>query len=48
MQAADEIHTISWADSVSVGYIKRTLRAPAKENTLVLIAVGIGDKNTVE
>ena len=27
---------------------KRTLRAPTKENTLVLIAVDIGGKNTQE
>ena len=30
------------------GIYKRTLRAPAKENTLVLIAVDIGGKNTQE
>ena len=28
------------------GIYKRTLRAPTKENALVLIAVDIGDKNT--
>ena len=30
------------------GIYKRTLRAPTKENTLVLIAVDIGGKNTQE
>ena len=30
------------------GIYKRTLRAPAKENTLVVIAVDIGGKNTEE
>ena len=30
------------------GIYKRTWRVFTKENTLVLIAVGIGDKNTVE
>ena len=30
------------------GMYKRTLRAPTKENTLVLIAVGIGGKNIAE
>ena len=30
------------------GIYKRTLKAPTKENTLVLIAVGIGGKNTHE
>jgi len=30
------------------GIYKRTLRTPTKENTLVLIAVGVGGKNTQE
>ena len=30
------------------GIYKKTLRAPTKENTLVLIAVDIGDKNEQE
>ena len=30
------------------GIYKRTLRAPTKENTLALIAVDIGGKNTHE
>jgi len=30
------------------GIYKRSLRAPTKENTLVLIAVDIGGKNTQE
>ena len=30
------------------GIYKRSLRAPTKENALVLIAVGIGGKNTQE
>ena len=30
------------------GIYKRTLRAPTKENALVLIAVDIGGKNTQE
>ena len=30
------------------GTYKRTLRAPTKENALVLVVVDIGDKNTQE
>ena len=30
------------------GIYKRLLRAPTKENTLILIAVGVGGKNTEE
>ena len=41
-----QMHTINEADSVSMGIYKRTLRAPTKESTLVLIAVNIGGKNT--
>ena len=35
-------------DQSSYGIYKRTLRAPTKENTLALIAVDIGGKNTQE
>ena len=40
-------HTIKQPDSV-YGVYKRSLRAPTKENTLVLIAVDTGGKNTQE
>ena len=40
--------TQSTRQTVSMEYIKRTLRVPTKENTLVLIAVDIGGKNTQE
>ena len=40
-------HTIKQPDSVS-GVYKRSSRAPTKENTLVLIAVDIGGKYTLE
>ena len=36
--------TQSTRQTVSMEYIKRTLRVPTKENTLVLIAVDIGGK----
>ena len=39
--------TQSTRQTLSMEYIK-TLRAPTKENTLVLIAVDIGGKNTQE
>ena len=39
------MHTINEADCV-YGIYKRTWRAPTKENTLVLVAVDIGGKNT--
>ena len=40
-------HTIKQPDSV-YGVYKRSLRAPTKENTLVLIVLGIGGKDTQE
>ena len=41
----------TWSTSqtlMSMEYIKKTLRAPIKENALVLTAVDIGGKNTQE
>ena len=36
---------LEWVD---ISFSKRSLRAPRKENTLVLIAVDTGDKDTQE
>ena len=42
-----KIHMINYVDSIYRIY-KRSLRAPTKENVLVLIVVDIGGKNTEE
>ena len=47
MKKKKKIHMINYVDSIYRIY-KRSLRAPTKENVLVLIVVDIGGKNTEE